>query len=174
MRRISLNTRRHYEAETGGDVEMALLQFEHASLATPLRLSTDPTERLSTDPLRYGTRSTWNGADPLTEPYLFIIASAEFPGDQEDGATPATLVLQNIHAGIGRVLTSFTDRATCHLGGVFADAPNEIVAEVRNLKLVSARGNEDEFVLTLEHAAIGEETVPWQRMTATTFPGLFR
>ena len=75
MRRVSLNARRAFDAELSDQVEVALFRFEHSALAAPVLLSTDPTVRLGTDPLTYGTRSAWMGADPASEPYLFVLAS---------------------------------------------------------------------------------------------------
>ena len=173
MRRVSLTQRAALEDPHSAEVEVVLMQFEHPSLSAPLRLSTDPTERISAEPLTYGTRSSWNGADPEEAPYLFVLASAEVPGDQEEGAAPAALVLENLDASIGELLTSFTDRATVHLAIALASTPDVIEAEFRDLKLVAASGTEAEIVLSVTRAPIEDESVPSVRMTPTLFPGLF-
>ncbi len=56
MRRVSLNARTAFDAATTAEVEIAQIMIEHPALDAPVRLSTDPTERISTDPLMYGTR----------------------------------------------------------------------------------------------------------------------
>lgn len=173
-RRISLNARAAQETAGTAEVEVALFVIEHADLDTPVRLSTDPTERLSTDPLRYGTRAPWMGADPATDPYLFVLASAEFPSDVEDAPAGAVLVLENVDNDIARLLRSFTDRATVHMAVVLASSPDLIEAEFRDMQLISADGDAAEVALTISRAPIEEESVPMERFTKDRFPGLFR
>lgn len=154
-------------------VEVALLTIEHASLAAPVRLSTDPTERLSADPLMYGTRSSWMGADPVSDPYLFVLASAEVPGDQEDSPAAATIVLENVDNRISAQLRSVTSRATVHMAVVYSDSPDLIEAEWRDMRLISADGNAAEVTLMISREPIEEESCPCDRMTRDRFPGLF-
>ena len=53
MRRISVNARSAHDAASTDEIEVVLIQIEHPQLAAPVRLSTDPTERISVDPLTY-------------------------------------------------------------------------------------------------------------------------
>ena len=125
MRRISVNARSAHDAASTDEIEVVLIQIEHPQLAAPVRLSTDPTERRSVDPLTYGTRSTWLGANPVTSPFLFILASAELPGDQEDAPASTALVLENVDVDLAVLLRSFTDRPTVHMavvGGLLVNA----------------------------------------------------
>ncbi len=160
-------------APSSAEVEVALLVFEHADLAEPVRISTDPTERLSADPLMYGTRSDWMGADPATEPYLFVLASAEIPGDQEDAPAAATVVLENVDNDIAKVLRSVTDRATVHMAVVHSSTPDLIEAEFRDMRLISADGDAADITLTISREPIEDEGFPADRMTRDRFPGLF-
>ncbi len=172
-RRISLNARVAFDAQTTAETEVALFVFEHESLAAPLRLSTDPTERLSTEPLMYGTRSTWDGADPQTDPYLFVLMSAELPGDLEDAPATSTIVLENVDNDIASVLRSFTNMATVHMAVVLASSPDLIEIEYRGMKLLSSEGNADEVRLMIGRRPIEEENVPMDRPTKQRFPGLY-
>ena len=174
MNRISLNARAAFDAETTDETDIALFVFEHVSLDAPLRLSTDPTERLSEDPLSYGTRSTWDGADPVNDPYLFVLMSAEMPGDQEDAPAAATLVLENVDNDIAALLRSFTDMATVHMAYVVASSLNHADVEYRGLKLLSADGDAAEVRLTIGRRPIEDETFPTDRVTRDRFPGVFR
>lgn len=174
MRRLSLNARAAWDANSTGEIEVALFLIEHPLLAEPVRLSTDPTSRLSTEPLAYGTRSTWMGSDPLTEPFLFVLASAELPSDQADTPTAAAIVLENVTNEIAHVLRSFTDRATVHMAVVLASSPDLVEAEFRGLKIISAEGDAGEVTLSISRAPIEDETVPVDRFTKDRFPGLHR
>lgn len=174
MRLVSLNARTAYDAATTDEVEVALFVFTHPTLSAPVRLSTDPTERLSTEPLAYGTRSMWMDADPATDPYQFVLASAAMPEDHEDGPGAAEIVLDNVDARLAETLRAITNRATVHMAIVFASSPDVIEAEFRNLSLMSADADIDRIVLQISRQPIEEESVPMDRFTKQRFPGLFR
>ncbi|MBG6178788.1 hypothetical protein IWQ55_006660 [Labrenzia sp. EL_208] len=174
MRRISLNQRLSQEAHTSEEIEVALFHIEHEDLSDPVRLSTDPTERLSDDPLAYGTRSTFNGANPVSQPFQFVLVSTDMPSDLEEAPAEATLVLENVTRGIADVLQMITTQASVHMALVLASSPNQIEAEYRDLKLVRAEGNASEITLFLSRQPIEEESFPSVRMTKQRFPGLHR
>jgi len=174
MRRLSLNARRIGEEANTAAIEVALICIEHPGLEAPVRLSSDPTERLSVEPLAYGTRSTWCAANPLSDPYLFVLASVEVPSDLEDAPAEGVLVLENVDRDIATLLRSFTDRARIHLAVVLAGSANLIEVEFRDMQITSAEGDVGEVSLSFSRAPIEEETVPMDRFTKNRFPGLFR
>ena len=174
MRRVSLNARTAELGPTTDEVEVALFMITHPDLAKPIRLSTDPTERLSEDPLVYGTRSTWMDSNPVTEPFSFFLASAQLPSDLEDAPAAATIVLENVDNDIAILMRSFTDRPTIHMAVVLASSPDLIEIEYRDLKIVGSDGNAGEVTLSMSRAPIEDETVPMDRFTKDRFPGLFR
>ena len=173
-RRISKAARQAFDDATTSDGEIALFVFEHPTLDAPIRLSTDPTERMSSDPLAYGTRSTWDGADKSTDPYLFVLMSAELPGDQEDTPAAPVIVLENVDNDIAALLRSFTDYATVHMAVVMASSLDFVEVEFRNMKLLSADGNAGEVRLSLSRRPIEEEPAPMDRFTKDRFPGMYR
>lgn len=172
MRRISLNARLALDAPSSAEIELALFKIEHPQLDAPIRLSTDNTERLSDDPLTYGTRSSWGGANPLTEPYLWIVASAVLPGDAEDAPASAQIALDNLDARMVEILRSFTDPATVSMAVVLADSPDVIEAEWTGLQLASSTVDAGEILLTLSRDEVELEAFPPGRMTRLNFPGL--
>jgi len=174
VRTLSLNMREAHEAETSDVVEIALFVFEHPDLAAPVRLSTDPTERLSEDEEVYGTRSTWNGADPANEPYLFVVMEAEMPGDQAEAPAAARLVLSSLDRRVIDALRSVTVSATAHLAIVTDRTPDLVELEFRDMLLVVADYDDNVIELTLSRQAIEDEPFPAPRMTKRRFPGLFR
>ena len=172
MRRLSLNARLSQDALAAPDVEVALIQIDHPDLEAPIRLSTDNTERLSIDPPVYGTRSSWLGANPVTEPFLWVIASAVLPGDHEDAPAHAQITLENLGAEMVTLVRSFTDPATISLAVIYADTPDVIEAEWTGLQLVSSDINVGEIVLSISRDEIEQEAFPPGRMTRMNFPGL--
>lgn len=174
MRHVSLTARMAHEEPVTDEVLVMLIMIEHASLSAPVRISTDPTERLSVDPLSYGTRSSWMGADPATQPFLFAAMDAELPGDQEDAPAGFTLVVNTVDADIAKLLQSFTDRADAHMALVYASQPDVIEQELRNAKMTSSEGGAGEIVMTVSRNPIEDETVPTDGYTKLRVPGLYR
>ncbi|MDX8354362.1 hypothetical protein [Cognatiyoonia sp. IB215182] len=169
-----MNARTALDAATSSEVEVVLIQIDHPDLPTPIRLSTDPTERISTDPLIYGTRSTWLGANPATEPFLFMLMAADIPGDLEDAPAAATFVLENVSQDITAVLRSFIDRPSVQLAVVLASSPDVIEVEYRGMVMISSDGAVGEVSIQVSRAPIEDENVPMDRFTKDRFPGLFR
>ena len=173
-RRISKAAREAFDDATTSEGEIALFVFEHESLDAPIRLSTDPTERISSDPLAYGTRSTWDGADRSTDPYMYVLMSAELPGDQEDASAAPVIVLENVDNDIAALLRSFTDMATVHMAVVLASSPDFVEVEYRGMKLLSADGNAEQVRLSIGYRPIEDESVPQDFFTKDRAPGMYR
>ncbi|WP_455270300.1 hypothetical protein [Rhizobium herbae] len=174
MRNVSLNQRLANNSASTDEIQAALFFIEHPSLAKPIRLSTDNTERLSVDPLYYGTRSTWLTANPVADPFLWIVASTVLPSDLDDAPAAATIIVENVDNEIAKLLRSFTDHATVHVAVILASSPNQLEFEVRDLKLVSHDLNAGEVTLQISRQDVEEEDYPVDRMTKDKFPGLHR
>lgn len=173
-RRISLNARQANREATSAEIEVVLLEFSHPDLDAPIRLSTDNTERISDDPLTYGTRSTWRGADPATDSYLWVIASAVLPSDADDVPATAQIVLENLDAAMVELLRSFTTPASVALALVEAGTPDLVEEEYHDLRLTNADGDASEITLTLSREEIELEQFPAGRMTRQKMPGLWK
>jgi len=172
--RISLNARQSNREASSAEIEVVLLEFSHPELGAPIRLSTDNTVRISDEPLIYGTRSNWRGADPDRDPYLWVIASAVLPDDAEDAPASAQIVLENLDAQMVEVLRSFTSPAHVALAVVEAATPDLIEVEYHDLLLSNAEGTSAEISLTLSREEIELEHCPAGRMTRQRFPGQWR
>lgn len=172
MRRLSLNARLAQDAISSAEIEAALFRITHPELPAPIRLSTDNTERLSDDPIYYGTRSSWAGANRVTEPYLWIIASAVLPSDLEDEPASATIVIENLDSEMVELLRSFTTPAVVDIAGVLASSPDVVEVEYLGLQLMSADIKGAEIHLSLSREEIEGEYFPPGRLTRAHFPGL--
>lgn len=173
-RRVSLNARWAQIDPVSAEIDVVLIEITHPDLDAPLRLSTDNTEMISDEPRIYGTRSTWRGADPATDPYLCIIASAVLPDDAEDAPAQAQIVLENLDSRMIEVLRSYTDMATVAVAVVEAATPNLIEAEWHGMLLSTAEGTSAEITISLSRDEIELEHFPAGRMTRQKFPGLWR
>lgn len=170
MRRLSLNARTALDAEATDKIDVVLFRFTHPSLDKPVFLSTDPTERLSVEPLIYGTYSSW--LNPDREPFLFILASTMVPDDKEDAPAAATVILETVDKDMATVLRSIKDRATVDMAVVLASSTDVIEAEWTGLRLMTANGNASEITLLISRESVFEEPFPAGRMTRARFPGL--
>lgn len=172
MRRtLSVTARNHSMSSAPEDVPILLMQFEHDLLSTPVRVSSDPTERIQDDPPMYGTRSSWNGADTATEPYLFLSAGFVLPGDQEDAPAAVQIVVNTLDAALLTSLRSITTQATAHVALVLASAPDLVQIEYRGLRVLSIDYS-DQLTITASRQPVEEEAVPKDRFTKDRFPGL--
>ncbi|MDO5648868.1 hypothetical protein [Paracoccus sp. (in: a-proteobacteria)] len=173
-RRLSFNARQAHDAVASAEVHVALFEISHDALPAPIRLSTDCTERLSSDPLIYGTRSRWRGANPVLEPYLWVVASAVLPSELDEIPAAALIVLDNLDSRMVALLRSITSPATFHMAVVLASSPDEIEAEYTDLMLMQADITASEITLHISREEIELEHFPSGRMSRDRFPGLHR
>lgn len=171
-RKVSLNARLALDAVGTDEVEVVLAFITHPETNQVIRLSTDPTERLSLDPLEYGTRSNWLGSNPAAEPFKFVLMSAVLPDDGEGTPPTAQIVLEAVDNETAMVLRSTTRRATVSLAVVLASSPDVLEDEHLNFRLISAEGSADSITLILSRDPIASEPWPADRMTRDRFPGL--
>ena len=75
-RRVSLNARQAQIDPVSAEIDVVLIEITHPDLDAPIRLSTDNTERISDEPLIYGTRSPGAG---LTLPLTLTSGSSPRP-----------------------------------------------------------------------------------------------
>lgn len=169
MRRISLNARLAQDAEATDAIEVVLIEITHPDLAAPIRLSTDATERISTEPLVYGTRSAWRGA---TEPWLWVVASALLPSDLDDAPAAATIELENLDQDMVALVRSFITPADVALAVVLASSPDLVEVEYGGLRLVSADYDAGSVSLSISREEIEAEYFPSGRLSRLRFPGL--
>lgn len=172
MRNISLNARLAAAADSTEEVEIVLIKITHEDLDDPVRLSTDPTEMITEDPLVYGTHSTWKTGDG--SPFLFVLVSALLPGDEDEGPQQAQLSLSNVDNDIASLLREVRTQATVDMSVVLSSSPNTVEVEFLGLKLVSASGDASSITLTISREPITSEPWPSGRMTRERFPSLFR
>lgn len=179
MREISLTARTSFNAAHTEEIPVVLVTITHADLSAPIRLSSDPTERLSIDPLRYGTISRG-------ETYEFVVMSALLP-DDKDGAPPqASLVFANIMAGkdgevelglaasFAEVARSFQTPASVTIEVVLASSPDDVEWRCTDMRTVSAEYNAERLTVPLSREIATSEPMPSYTMSKQWFPGLYR
>ncbi len=163
---ISLNARAELQAGRSSAVPILLVTITHPSLTAPIRLSTDPTERFSVEPLVYGTRSGGNQ-------YLFVLLSAILPDDMPNTSPQTTLALANIDSGLSASLRSITSPCWVDLTVVLASAPDDILEQYTGLRGRRGSSNAAQVSLEISREPFTSEPCPAGRMTKQRFPTLF-
>lgn len=165
-RTLSLTLRAAMFAEETGEVPVCLITIAHASLAEPLRFSTDPTERLSVDPLRYGTTSRG-------EVYDFLPVAVRLPDDRDEAPPALSLVLDNIDRETIALLRSTVDPAEVTVEVVLASAPDDVEISFPAFDLTEADYAAQTVTLTVAIDALQTEPFPSGSFTPAQFSGLF-
>ena len=163
----SITARTAFNAPVTEEVGVVLAKITHPLLDEPVYLSSDPTERLSTDPLLYGTRR--GGQD-----WLFVLMGAIVPDDQKDTPPRASLVFDNVTREVVDQLRSIITPVSVDLTVVLASDPESVEAQCTDLKGVKASGSANQITLEISREPFTDEPWPSGRMTYERFPGLHR
>lgn len=172
-RALSLNARRGLDASYDDDVWIVLIEFDHPDMEAPIRLSTDPTERISDEPVIYGTRSSWRGANPVTEHWQFVAAQLELPSDQEDVPAAVRLTIDLFDSSIPALLRSFNTRASANVAMVLRSSLDTPEQQFLGLEVTEGSYG-SQISISSSRKPIEEEGAPMDIMGRQRFPGLFR
>lgn len=163
---LSLNARVAFNAQQTDEVTVVLLDITHPSLATPIRLSSDPTEMFSIDPLRYGTRHR------LHE-YEFVLMAALLPDDVEGAPSATSFAFENVAADMVSVFRAVTTPARLDLALVLASHPDRIEEQYTGFVAVKANYDASRVVLDVSRELVTARSWPTHHMTQARFPGQF-
>lgn len=165
-RTLSLTTRRAMNAQETGEIVIFLMTVTHPDLDGPIRLSSDPTTRLSDSPLTYGTAS--RGQSFLFVPFGLILP------DEKEAATPqAKVMLDNVDREMVNILRSTSTPAQVKIELVLASEPDVVEVEEPMFDLVSADYDAQTVTLTLVMNGLATEPFPSGSFNPSSFPGLF-
>lgn len=165
-RSLSLTFRAALASQTTDVVPVVLATITHPQLSTPVRLSSDPTRRLSADPLQYGTLSRG-------EQFLFALMTAVWPDDKEGEPPGSQLIFENVASDQVALIRQMIGPASVTLEIVTAQAPDHVEAEFAGLLTVEASYDAHQVTLSLSREALLNEPWPCDAMTRDRFPGQF-
>lgn len=153
-------------AQESGDVVVVLITIDHPSLDAPLRFSSDPTTRLSDDPLLYGTVSRG-------ETFYFVPVKVALP-DEQDRSPEAKLTLDNISRDtIALIRAAVSPPPTALLEVVLAATPDVVEASFADFTVSKATSDAQQVEIELTFDTLGAEPVPAMKFDPGRFPGLF-
>ncbi len=166
MRTLSLNMRQALFAQESGEVAIFLLTITHPQLDQPIRLSSDPTQRMGTDPLYYATVSRANE-------YKYVGMEITLPDEQDQSPPSTRMVIGNVDRSIVPLARSVTSPASVKIEIVLASDPDTVELSVPALNMVSL--DYDVLTLTFDLAmdAFATEPYPAGNFDPGAFPSLF-
>lgn len=164
---LSPTAKRAMFSQETEEVMIALLRITHPAAPSPMLVSSDPTVRVSNDPLLYGTVS--RGAL-----YYFIPFSLVLPESSDESPPAAKIVLSNIDRDLIPLLRSFHTPASVAIDLVLASQPDSLEAGLSELQIQQCIYTAEEIVLSLGAPLLATEPLPALSFTPNHFPGLFR
>lgn len=166
MRILSLDMRQAMFAQETGEVAVGLLTITHPSLSDPIVISTDPTERYSTDPLVYGTTS--RGTQ-----FIYVGMAVTLP-DEQDKAPPASkLIISNVTRDLVPLARSVSSPPSVKIEIVRAAAPDTVEISVPAMDMVNLQYDSGQLTFDLAIDAFALEPFPAGNYDPASFPGLF-
>lgn len=168
MTTLSLSFRQAFNEESTDEYPVVLVEITPAGASEPVLICSEPVQRLSTDPLRYGV--VHDG-----EEYEWVLMSAGLPDDQQGKPPSTTLIFENVVEDMAATVRGVAPgtQADVVLKVVLSSAPDE-VEERYVMKATSASYNAMQVSLDISREPIESEPWPAFRMTKDRFPGLFR
>lgn len=169
MRTLTTEFLRESFKQESGIIPVFLMTITHEDLAEPIRVSSDPTTRISETPSQivYGTTS--NGVD-----YIYFPFTLTLPGEGEDGPTPMKLKLDNVRREYTAALRSIVGPASVDVDLVTAGDPDALVAQWPQYLLTEASYDAQNINATLQIELLYEEPYPALSFNPAYFPALFR
>lgn len=163
---ISDEFKKELFAQESDVVPILLVTVHDKNGQVAIRISSDPTQRLSTDPLTYGTES--RGDLYVYLPFEFIL-----PQDRSDAPPRVDVVFDNIDRIFDPLFESIEGIPMIDLEIVTSLDPNYVERKFTNMILSNVTSSSGKIVATLVRNALDKEPYPAGRITPATFPGLF-
>jgi hypothetical protein len=153
-------------AQETDEVLVCLLTITHEDLALPLYLSSDPTTRLSENPLAYGTSSRGNM-------HLFLPFEFTLPDDMSDSPPRVQLSMDNTDRQLVALLRSISTPASIKVEIVLASDPDFVELTLPAMQLGDVTIEEGRISANLVADNLINEPHPAGSFTPGSFPGLF-
>jgi len=179
MRVVSLTFREAATAQQGDKVPVTLVTITHPDMSEPLRISSDPTVELSTDPRLFGTRSRG-------QTFWHIPMALVLPDSQPQAAPKGQLVVSNIavdrdfagveglqYARVSDLALMSPSMATVLLELTLSTSPDVIERRWPKLKSVTAEIDGATVALTFGRDNRTREPFPALTFNQHYFPGLY-
>lgn len=166
MRVLSLNFRKALFSQESGEVPIFLLTITHPQLDEPVLLSTDPTTRITTDPLVYGTVSRG-------ETYVYAGVDITLPDEQDRSPPSSKLTIENVTRDLIPLARSISTPAQVVIEAILASAPDTVETTFAAFDMTNLVADTAVLTFDLTIDALATEPYPSGTFAPSAFPGLF-
>lgn len=155
-------------SEETDEVIIVLLTIMHGGITQPIRLSSDPTQRLDepVEEVVYGTVSRG-------EQYIYYPFQIDLPSDEAEAAPRARISVDNVRREITQAIRSITTPPTVTIEIVLASQPDVVEAVFPSFDLAEVTYDALTVSGTLTLDSLAGEPYPAGRYDPARFPGLF-
>jgi hypothetical protein len=153
---LSTNFKTDAFKQEGSEVYLVLVEINHSSLTTPIRVVNNYADVTSNGNL-----------------YSAFPFSINLPNDSDEGNLDVTLVIDNIDRTVVDAVRSITGPPTVTISVILASAPNTIEAGPYAMTLREAYYDSMVVTGTLAVEDMLNEPYPIDQMTPALFPNLF-
>ena len=156
-----------YGQETGR-VIIALITIDHSSLLEPIRICTNPTQRIAEydNDIVYGTVSDGDN-------YIFLPLRLQIPSDTDEGPGNMIIEFDNIHRDYTEAIRSIFTPPTVTVELVLDSTPDTVEVSWPEFLLTDITYNALTIQGTLALETLDREPFPAGTFNPTSFPGLF-
>jgi hypothetical protein len=166
VRVLSLNLREALFSQESGEVPIFLIEITHPDLPEPIRLTTDATTRLSTDPLIYGTVSRGTT-------YLYAGIDVTIPDEQDKSPPASKLTIANVTRDLIPLARSVNSPPSVKIEAVLASAPDDVEMNWPALDMSNLTYDASALQFDLTMDALVTEPYPSGTFSPAYFSGLF-
>lgn len=166
MRVLSLNFRKAIFAQESGEVPVFLATITHPTLTDPIRLTTDPTQRISTDPLKYGTISR-------SETYLYAGIDIAIPDEQDKSPPASKLTIENVTRDLIPLARSVNTPPKVTIEAILASDPDVVETSWPDFDMSNLQASATQLIFDLTVDSLSSEPYPADTFSPAHFPGLF-
>lgn len=155
------------QARETGKVPVFLLTITHPLLDDPIRLSTDPTTRITEVPLVYGTVSRG-------ETFIYVGMKITVPDDKDRSPPSSRITIFDIDQDtIALIRAVSSPPPSVKMEMVLADNPDVVEIDIPKLEIISADYTREVVTLECVIDMLVSESYPAHSFSPAYFPGLF-
>ena len=155
-------------AQESGVVVVLLMTITHPDWVAPVRLSTDPTQRITetSSDVIYGTQSRGND-------YLFLPAQITLPSQTEEAPPQMRISIDNVSRDLVAEIRALSSPPAFQVELVTADDPDTVLAMWPEFLMANIQYNATTINADLVIETLQAEPYPAGTFTPAEFPGVF-
>jgi hypothetical protein len=168
MSNLPLTFRQDSQSEEPQDVVISLITFTHPDLAVPIRISTDPTQRVeeTVDGVAYGTIS--NG-----ETYYFMNAGLMDPAETKEGYGRLEFVFENVTRKYAAIIRTIFGSISMDIDMVMSSDVNTVIKSWPQFSVFNIDSDALQTRLSAKIDDRASEPVPAHSFIPAHHPGLW-